>query len=309
MVGRSTLATALLAYFGAIVILVLIYAVLAVSVNLQYGSAGIFNFGVVAFFMIGAYAAAYITLAGYPFVIGAIVGAVISGLAGYLISLPALNLRGDFLALATFMFSQVIGIFVLNIQSLGGAVGLNHVPSTFIWINSYDELVAANLVLLTALFLAVYAIYRALMVSPYGRVLKSIKDNEKLAEALGKNIFRYKAQVFVIGSIIAGIDGAVYAQYLGFAGTDLFTYSVTFTVYIMCIIGGSSTGAGALLGAAIYTVIQAALLGVKDIVTLPIDPNNLVFILFGLITVFLLYFRPDGIIRARLRKVDFTSRT
>jgi branched-chain amino acid transport system permease protein len=301
------MAFAFLAYVGATGILILIYAILAVSVNLQYGSAGLFNFGLVAFFMIGAYASAYLTVSGFPFIVGVIAAALISGVAGYLISLPALNLRGDFLALATFMFAQIISILVLNINSLGGAVGINKIPSAFYWLTSYDSLIIANLILVGSLFVAVYAIYRLLMVSPYGRVLKSLKDNEILAEALGKNTFRYKAQVFVIGSIIAGIDGAVYAQYIGFAGTDLFTYSVTFTIYIMCIIGGTTTGAGALLGAVIYTVVQAALLDLRNVVTLPIDPNNLVFILFGLVTVFLLYFRPDGIIRARLRKVDLKS--
>lgn len=297
----------LLAYFGAIGISILIFGILALSVNIQYGSAGIFNFGVVAFFMIGAYTSAALTLLGFPFIISAIIGAVLSGAAGFLISLPALNLRGDFLALATFMFAQVINIFVLNIQSLGGAVGIAHVPSAFPWISSYNNSVVANLILTASLFIGFYAIYKLLVVSPYGRVLKSIRDNETLSESLGKNTFRYKYQVFVIGSIIAGIDGAVYAQYLGFAGTELFTYSVTFTAYIMSIIGGSSTGAGAILGSAIYTIVQSVLLLSKDVIALPIDPNNLLFILFGLITVLLLYFRPEGIIREKMRRVDSKS--
>jgi branched-chain amino acid transport system permease protein len=294
----------LLTYFATVAISILIFGILALSVNLQYGSTGIFNFGVVAFFMIGAYASSYITLAGYPFILGVTVGSLLSGLAGYLISLPALNLRGDFLALATFMFASIIGIIVLNVPALGGAVGIAQVPTAFPWITSYGISVAANLILTALLFVAIYLVYHFLMVSPYGRVLKSIKDNETLAETLGKNAFRYKSEVFVIGSIIAGIDGAIYSQYLGFAGTELFTYAVTFTVYIMSIMGGSSTGVGALLGATIYTVAQAVLLDIKDVVVLPIDPNNLIFILFGLVTVFLLYFRPEGIIRAHLRKVD-----
>lgn len=297
----------LLIYFATIGITILIFGILALSVNIQYGSAGIFNFGVVAFFMIGAYASASLTLAGFPFILSVVFGAVLSGVAGFLISLPALNLRGDFLALATFMFAEIINIFVLNIQSLGGAVGIAHVPSAFPWITNYNTSVEANLALMTLLFIGFYAVYRLLTVSPYGRVLKSIRDNEALSEALGRNTFRYKSQVFVIGSVIAGIDGAVYAQYLGFAGTELFTYSVTFTVYIMSIIGGSSTGVGAILGSAIYTVVQTVLLVAKDVISLPIDPNNLLFILFGLITVLLLYFRPEGIIREKIRKVDLKS--
>jgi branched-chain amino acid transport system permease protein len=294
----------LLVYFGTIAISVLIFAILALSVNLQYGSAGIFNFGVVAFFMIGAFASSYLTLRGYSFIEGMIVGAVISALVGFLISLPALNLRGDFLALVTFLFASIIGILVLDIPQLGAAVGTAKVPTAFPWIKTYDLSVVANLIATGVLFVAFYFLYRLLMRSPYGRILKSVKDNEVLAEALGRNTFSYKSQVFVIGSIIAGIDGAFYSQYLGFAGTELFTYSVTFTAYIMSIMGGSSTGIGALLGSAIYTVAQAILLDTKDLIALPIDPNNLTFILFGLLTVFLLYFRPEGIIRARLRKVQ-----
>ncbi|HZW57710.1 MAG TPA: branched-chain amino acid ABC transporter permease [Nitrososphaerales archaeon] len=292
-----------LSYIGATAITVLLFAILSLTVNLQYGSAGIFNFGTVAFFMIGAYTSAYMTLAGYPFVVGAIAGSAIAAVAGYLISLPALNLRGDFLALATFMFAEVINIFVLNVPALGGAVGIAHVPSAFPWIRDYGTSVAANLILGSALFVGFYLLYRLIMVSPYGRVLKSIRENEVLADALGKNTFRYKSQVFVIGSIIAGIDGAAYAQYIGFAGTELFTYAVTFTVYIMSIIGGSSTGVGALLGSAIYTAVQTGLLILKDSVALPVDSNNLLFILFGLFTVFVIYYRPDGIIREKLRRV------
>lgn len=301
----QTVSIELLAYAGATAITVLIFAILSLTVNLQYGSAGIFNFGTVAFFMIGAYTSSYITLAGYPFAVGALAGSVLAALAGYLISLPALNLRGDFLALATFMFAEVINIFVLNVPALGGAVGIARVPSAFPWIDQYNTSIAANLILVTALFAGFYVLYRLIMASPYGRVLKSIRENELLAEALGKNTFRYKSQVFVVGSIIAGVAGAVYAQYIGFAGTELFTYAVTFTVYIMSIIGGSSTGVGALLGSAIYTVVQSGLLVLKDSVSLPLDPNNMLFILFGLFTVFVIYYRPDGIIREKLRKVKF----
>src|SRR5579875_1263999 len=290
-------------YLGDAAVTILIFAILSLSVNIQYGSTGIFNFGIVAFFMIGAYTASFLTLAGYPFILGVLFGAVLSAIAGFLISLPALNLRGDFLALATFMFAEIIGIIVLNVPSLGGAVGIANVPSAFPWITDYASSVGANLLLVTALFLVFYLVYRLMMVSPYGRVLKSIRENEILAESLGKNTFRYKSQVFVIGSIIAGIDGAVYAQYLGFAGTELFTYAVTFTVYIMSIIGGSSTGVGALLGSAIYTAVQTGLLILKDSVALPVDSNNLLFILFGLFTVFVIYYRPDGIIREKLRRV------
>ncbi len=141
------------------------------------------------------------------------------------------------------------------------------------------------------------------MVSPYGRVLKCIRENELLAESLGKNTFRYKAQVFVIGSIVAGTAGAIYSQYLGFAGTELFTYSVTFTVYVMSIMGGSSTRLGALVGAFIYLSIQDLLRIAKNWIAIPIDPNNLAFILFGFATVLILYFRPEGIVREKLRQV------
>ncbi len=296
-----------LLFLGTTAVTILIFSILALSVNLQYGSAGIFNFGIVAFFMIGAYASAFVTQAGYPFVLGALAGGAFAAVAGFLISLPAINLRGDFLALATFMFAEIINILILGIPALGSSIGIAKIPSAFPGITSYNVSVAANLLLTIGVFALFYLAYRLIMVSPYGRVLKCIRENEVLAESLGKNTFRYKAQIFVLGSIMAGVDGAIYAQYLGFAGTELFTYSVTFTVYIMSIIGGSGTGAGALLGSAIYTSIQSVLLISKDAIALPIDPNNLLFIAFGLATVFILYYRPEGIIREKLRKVAFKT--
>jgi len=297
----------ILVFVGAIAITAIIFAILSLSVNLQYGSAGLFNFGVVAFFMIGAYTSASLTLAGLPFVIGVIAGATSAAMAGFFISLPALKLRGDFLALATFMFAEIISTLVLNVQSLGGAIGIAHVPSAFPWINNYDQIVEANLALTAPLFAFFYFVYRLYMRSPYGRVLKSMKDDEMLTQSVGKDTFRYKWQVFVMGSIIAGVDGAVYVQYLGFAGTELFTYSVTFTVYIMSIIGGSTTGIGALIGSAVYTTVQNLLLLTKEEINLPLDPNNLLFILFGLATVLILYLRPDGIARQRVRRVRVKS--
>lgn len=292
-----------IAFLAETAITIFIFAILTLSVNIQYGAAGIFNFGIVAFFLIGAYASAYATLAGLPFVSGVAVGAGLAAVVGFLISLPAINLRGDYLALATFMFAEIINLIILNVPSLGGAIGLASVPSAFPWINSYPLLLTANLLLSGLVFLVLYIVYRLMMTSPYGRAIRAMRENENLAESLGKNTFRYKAQIFIIGSIIAGIDGALYSQYLGFAGTELFTYAVTFTAYIMSIIGGSSTGIGALLGSFFYIGMQDFLRIAKNYMSLPVDPNNLTFILFGLATVAILYYRPDGLIREEVRKV------
>lgn len=294
-------------FLGDAVVIILIFATLSLSVNLQYGSSGIFNFGVVAFFMIGAYTSSFLALVGIPFLLALAVAVILSGIAGLLISLPALNLRGDFLSLATFMFAEIIRLLVLNVPSLGGAVGIARVPSAFPSIKIYSNLVAANIALSLVVFLVFCVVYSAMMSSPYGRVLKCIRESEVLAESLGKNTFRYKAQVFVIGSIMAGTAGAVYSQYLGFAGTELFTYSVTFTVYIMSIIGGSTTRLGALLGSFIYLSIQDLLRIAKNWITIPVDPNNLAFILFGFATILILYYRPEGIVRERLRQVQVTN--
>lgn len=290
-------------FLGDAVVIIFIFAILSLSVNLQYGCTGIFNFGIVAFFMIGAYTSSFLSLAGFPFALSLIVAALLTGVAGFLISLPALNLRGDFLSLATFMFAEIIRLLVLNIPSLGGAVGIARVPSAFPSITSYSNQVLANITLALVAFLAFCVVYKIMVFSPYGCVLKCIRENELLAESLGKNTFRYKAQVFIIGSIMAGTAGSIYSQYLGFAGTELFTYSVTFTVYIMSIIGGSSTRVGALIGAFIYLSIQDILRVAKNWFAIPIDPNNLAFILFGFATMLILYFRPEGIVREKLRQV------
>jgi branched-chain amino acid transport system permease protein len=135
--------------------------------------------------------------------------------------------------------------------------------------------------------------------SPYGRVLRAIREDEVAAEALGKNRVKYKAQVFMLGSALAGLAGGLYTQYIPFIDPYMFMPMVTFTVWIMVIVGGPANNWGVLLGAALVILFERGARILKDYLLLPIDPINLQYILFGILVIFLLAYRPQGLLKER----------
>ncbi|MFN3621453.1 MAG: branched-chain amino acid ABC transporter permease [Nitrososphaerales archaeon] len=276
-----------------------LYSILTLSLNLEYGFTGLSNFGIVAFFMVGAYTWAVTTMAGTPALLAFIASMLAAGVVGFLVSLPALRLRGDYLALATFVFAEIMRLIVMNIKALGGAVGMPFVPHIFPMQElSREAYLAANVLLVYSVLTAFMLLTYTLLHSPFGRAILAVREDEEAAQALGKNTTRYKYQVFFLGSVMCGAAGALYAQYLGFTGVDLFTLTVTFSVWIMCIIGGSDSLLGAVVGAAIVEMLARSLRVAKDYLLLPIDPNNLMLILTGILMVLFILYKPTGIIPA-----------
>jgi branched-chain amino acid transport system permease protein len=294
-----------LAYVLDVIFYIGLYAILTLSLNLEFGFTGLSNFGIVAFFMIGAYTWAVITKAGAHPAVGFIASMITAGVVGFLVSLPALKLRGDYLSLATFVFAEIMRLIVMNIKELGGAVGMLFVPQIFPMQKlDRETYLIGNVVTVYLVFAGFLVMIYLLLHSPFGRTILAIKEDEEAAQALGKPTARYKYQVFFLGSVMCGAAGALYAQYLGFTGVDLFTLTVTFSVWIMCIIGGSDSLLGALVGAAIVELLSRSLRVAKDYFSLPIDPNNLMLILTGVLMVIFILYRPTGIIptvRVKLR--------
>ena len=138
--------------------------------------------------------------------------------------------------------------------------------------------------------------------SPYGRVLRAVREDEVAAEALGKNRVKYKAQVFMLGSALAGLGGGLYAQYMQYINPYMFLPMVTFTVWIMVIVGGPANNRGVLLGAALVMLFERGARIIKDYLPLPIDPINFQYILFGVLVILLLAYRPHGLLKERLLK-------
>lgn len=178
---------------------------------------GLGNFGKVAFFLVGAYTYAILSQLGIPFYLCLIVSALISAALGLLISLPALRLREDYLAIVTLTFGEILRLIVKSEDWIGGGVwGMTVPPAIRIAGASPQDKILVNIGLVFFCLLICFVILQLLTRSPYGRVIRAIREDEVAAEALGKDRAKYKAQVFMLGSAMAGVAGGLYAQYIRF---------------------------------------------------------------------------------------------
>ena len=237
-----------------------IFAVSVLGLNLQWGYTGLFNVGVAGFVAIGAYTSALLTTPetagrvgglGWPVFVGFIGAMVTSGIAGLFVGTAALRLRHDYLAITTFGIAVTVQLVALNAQWLtGGPFGVQLIPKPWqkalgtgvVWNMAYLAMV---LVVLLVLYVAIERLVR----SPWGRVLRAIKEDEAATASLGKSAFRFRLQSFVIGSMLMGLGGALYAHFVGFIAPEDFLPILTFQIWAMLIVGGSGSNRGAILGA------------------------------------------------------------
>ncbi|WP_334110079.1 branched-chain amino acid ABC transporter permease [Thermodesulfitimonas autotrophica] len=272
-----------------------IFVILTLSLNLEYGFTGLGNFGKVAFFMAGAYTYALLAQLGVPFYLSLPAGALVAAAIGLLVTLPALRLREDYLAIVTLSFGEILRLIIKAQEGIAGGVRGITVPAAF----SFASLrlsALANIALIGTLLLGSFLIVEALAHSPYGRILRAIRDDDTAVQALGKNTFLFKASALALGSAIAGLAGGIFAQYVQFIDPYMFLPPVTFLVWIMLILGGSGNNWGALAGGLVVELINRGTRIAKDYLTLPVDPNNLQFILYGLLVIIILLYRPQGLL-------------
>lgn len=237
-----------------------LFSVLTLSLNLQYARGGMINFGTVAYFAAGAYAYAIFTqeppkgLDQYIFGFGAPgwVGFLAAGVASLIFAIvtgwPTLRLRGEYLALTTFAFAEVLHSFLLNERRIGnGSVGLSNIQRPDMnWMGLGENYTfALSAILLMGLTML---LYRRILATPYGRAIDAVRDDEMAAEAIGKDIKRLRFEVFVVSAIPIGFAGALYAMITTMVSPDLFTAEITFFVWIALVLGGERTILGAVLG-------------------------------------------------------------
>ncbi|RLF18163.1 MAG: branched-chain amino acid ABC transporter permease, partial [Thermoprotei archaeon] len=186
-----------------------IFGILAISLNMEYGFTGLANFGKVAFFAIGAYTAGILSrFQGVPFPLDVVCGILLAGLAGFLVSIPALRLREDYLAITTIAFGEIVRLIILNEDWLTrGPMGIPGIPAPLRDVLAGREWLAFYTGLCFVVLAVVYWMCERVVNSPYGRVIKAIREDEVAAQALGKYTFKYKAQMFTLGSAIAGLAG------------------------------------------------------------------------------------------------------
>ncbi len=286
-----------LLYVLDLIVYIGIFGIVALSLNLEFGFAGLANFGKVAFFLIGAYTYALVSQAGLPFYLCLIAGALISAIFGLLISLPALRLRADYLAIAVLAFGEILRLIMKSEKWLAGGNWGIAVSPIFPWMGSHLIYRLENIGLVYLCLFICFLTVQLLANSPYGRAMRAIREDEVAAEALGKDRAKYKAQAFMLGSAMAALAGGLYAQYLQHVVPGMFMPMVTFTVWIMVLLGGPANNWGVLLGAGLVELFDRGANMAKDYLVLPIDPSSLQYILFGALIIFVLFYRPQGLLK------------
>jgi branched-chain amino acid transport system permease protein len=306
----------IIAYLISLAILAGIYAVFTLGLNIQWGYTGLFNIGIAGFFCIGAYTSALITTpmptgiyAQYvhqvfgwnlPFVFGILGAAIVCGLIAFLVGIPTLRLREDYLAIATIGIAETIRLIFNNEGWLAngprGLMGLSQPLQELIDPRHYNYL---YLIIVLFILIVIYlAIERAIR-SPWGRVLRAIREDEISTEMSGKNIFSFKMQSMVFGSMIMGIGGALYAHYTKAISPDVFTplYG-TFIIWVMLMVGGSGNNKGAILGAFVVWGIWIGTKFMTDLLpyTLKARAPYIRFLLIGILLEIILIYKPQGLL-------------
>ncbi len=283
-------------YLLRILILALIYVILSGSLNLQLGYGGLYNFGHVAFFAIGAYTSALLSLAGVPVWLAMITALLAAGLAGFLIAFPALRLSGDFFGIATLAFAEMARIFLLNERWLTrGPLGLPGIPRPAFTGQGVGALPLFALFTL-ALAAAVLLLLRYLEAAPFGRALKVVREDEHVAQALGKDVLSLKVRAMACGALLAGLAGALWAHYVTYISPNDFTLETTILVLLCVVLGGKGTVWGPVLGAVLVVVFQEVL----RFLPLPAQYSRFIApvqgMVFGLVLIVLMLRRPQGIL-------------
>ena len=294
----------MITYLPAILTIALIYGLLGLALNLEWGHTGIINFGHVAFFAIGAYGSALLNVHfSVPVPVGFLVGCLLAALAAIPIGWITLRLKADFLAIVTIGFSETVRVVLESSAWSGGPSGVTGVERPFSDL-SIDQFNAGWLIVIAAIVLVAFLTLRNVTESQFGRLLRAIKADEPAVAMLGKNVAASKTVSLVIGSALAGGAGALYAHYVGYISPDQFEPSTTFYVWAGIIIGGSSH-LGALIGSVgLVAMFEASrFLGDFGFTLLSAtDIANLRLIAVGVIIILFLRFRPDGLMRYRASK-------
>lgn len=283
-------------YLLHILVIAGIYIILTLSLNLIVGYTGLPALGHTAFSCIGAYTSSLLALnMGMSPWIGLLIGACVAALSGVVIGYPAVRLKGDYLALATFGLGVIVYSIAKNWVSLTrGPMGLPGIPGFSIFGFELSGIWSYLLLVSVFVILTIFVIKR-IVDSPFGRILRSIREDEIASEALGKDTIKHKLLVFIIGAFFAGIAGSLYAHYITFIDPSSFTVMESITILLMVIFGGMGSISGSVVGAVILVVLPELLrfLGMPSSIAAPMRQ-----MIYGFLLVVLMLKRPQGIMGA-----------
>jgi len=305
----------LLGYGAFFLSTALIFGLITLGLNLQWGLTGLFNVGIAGFVAIGAYASAILTSPdvpdriggfGWPIVAGWLAAMLIAGAAAAFTGYATLRLKADYLAITTFGVAVVVQLTALNAEVLtGGPFGVAFIPRPFASMQDQPVLFNfANLGVVVAVTLATFLALQRLSHSPWGRVLRALREDERAAIALGKSAQAYRIQAFAVGGAIMGLAGAVQAHFIGFIAPDNYLPILTFQVWAMLMVGGSGSNWGAVLGAVVVWAIWVAS-GTLVASVVPGDwqarAASLQIVAIGVMLCLILLWRPQGFFGPRRR--------
>ena len=293
-----------LAYASFFMVFATVFAIIALGLNLQWGFTGLFNVGVAGFVATGAYTSALLTTPsgfGWPVAAGLLAAAIVSGLMGLFVGAVALRLRRDYLAITTFGIAVAIQVVANNATGLtGGPFGVQFIPKPMqTWLGTGLRWNLAYLALSLTLLAFVYLTLEKLVNSPWGRVLRAIREEEHTASSVGKRVWAFRLQSFVIGAMLMGLGGALYAHFLGFIAPEDFLPILTFQLWAMLIVGGAGNNRGAILGAFVVWGFWTAAGGVLRAWIPQAQQARaaaLQVVLIGALIAFTLLIRPRGLL-------------
>ncbi|MCX7882850.1 MAG: branched-chain amino acid ABC transporter permease [Brevinematales bacterium] len=286
----------MLNFLFLLMIYIEIYAILALSLNLIAGYTGLLSLCHAAFFAVGAYTTAIgTTMGGWNFwVVLGLSGILAAGL-GFLVGLPTLRLRGDYLAIATLGFGEVVKNVIINWDSLTrGPNGINGVPGPKLFGIQFGYDTSLGYVLLYAVFvLFTYLFIRRLVHSRFGRALEAIREDEIAVGAMGINAVKYKVVAFMIGAFFAGVAGSLWAVYNQAVAPQTFDFMLSILILCMVVLGGLGNSLGALFGTLVLVLLSEAprLMGLTSVI--PAQFNQM---FFGLLLIVVMIFRPQGVL-------------
>lgn len=326
----------LLAFFS-------IYSILNLSLNVQYGFTGVPNFGLVFCVAGGAFTVGFLStrlaawifsidisglniiddnliivskinavIASQPFygilllIVVLVFAAVVGAMLGIIFSLPAVRLREDYLGITFLAFGEILNVIGIAYRDLvGGPPGVN-VPDVWAWASGWRFAASTLTIVFIAALIFAYSEY--LIRTPFGRVLRAVRDNEVAAAAFGKDVARYRLAAIIIGSMIASITGALYALYSACVTPTFVRFHWTFLPWLMVLLGGVGNNLGVVMGTAVFYTIYKLIIYYKFALAgvVPFDVVWLNYILIGIAVILVLIFRPQGLIPEKPKKMEQT---
>lgn len=266
-------------YTMSILRLVCINVILATSLNVTVGNLGQITLGHAGFMSIGAYTAALFAQSGMVvgqsgYLTGMLLAGIFAGLFGIVIGIPVLRLKGDYLAIVTLAFGEIIRVLIEYFDFTGGAQGINAIPR----MQNFSLMFFVTVICVTLMY--------SVMTSRHGRAVLAIREDEIAAQSSGINVTYYKTFAFTLSAFFAGIAGAMYAHNIGTIGASVFNYNKSFDILVMVVLGGMGSFTGAILSATVLTIIPETLR----------QFNDYRMIIYSLLLIMVMIFRPEGLL-------------